>query len=212
MESNNSERRLSKSVLLVLVVSGALGCGPDDSAAESCLKVAPCGGDLVGEWRLEAICVQRATLEASFAASIAGGFCPTQTLGAVTRGVSGSLVMNADLTFTMTGTLTGSTDFTVPASCLTGTNCAAVNASLQAEIASHPEVVSGSCSGGASCLCHQVLSVPFAGSGTYSTAGSTLTADAPLNNSQYCVQGNTVHFLASTMPGLMDEDLVAVRQ
>jgi hypothetical protein len=202
---------MAQRVLLALVVCGALGCGHDDSPAASCFKVAPCGGDLVGEWRLEAICVQRATLEASFAASIAGGFCPTQTLGAVTRGVSGSLVMNADLTFMMTGTLSGSTDFTVPASCLTGTNCAAVNASLQAEIASHPEVVSASCSGSASCLCREVISVPFAGSGTYSTAGSALTADAPLDDSQYCVQGDTVHFLTSTMPGLIDADLVATR-
>jgi hypothetical protein len=215
MEVNKPEPRMVQwvqRVLLVLVACGAFGCGNDDGAADSCFKVAPCGGDLLGEWRLEAVCVQRATLEASFAGSIAGGFCPTQTLGTVTRGVSGNLVMNADLTFSMNGTLTGTTDFTVPASCLSGTNCAAVNASLQAEIASHPEIVSGSCSGTASCLCHQVLSAPFAGSGTYSTAGSALTADTPLNDSQYCVQGDTVHFLASTMPGLMDEDLVAVRQ
>src|SRR5262245_38713385 len=212
MELDKPEWRITRRALLVFVACAVVGCGADDSAADSCLKVAPCGGDLVGEWRLEAVCVKRATLEASFAASIAGGFCPTQTLGTVTRGVSGSLVMNADLTFSMTATLTGSTDFTVPASCLTGTNCAAVNASLQAELASHPEVLSASCSGSASCLCHEVISVPVAGSGTYSTAGSGLTADPPLDDSQYCVQGDTVHFLTSTMPGMIDADLVAVRQ
>jgi hypothetical protein len=214
MDVKVPQSRKARRALLVLVAFGAFGCGQDESAAGGCFKVQPCGGDLVGEWRLDAFCVQRASLEATFAASVAGGFCPTQMLGNATRAVSGSLVLNADLTYSMTGTITGSTDFIVPASCLAGTNCATVSASLQAQIAagSHPELVSASCSGGTSCLCHEMLSVPLAGAGTYSTAGATLTANAPLGSSQYCVQGDTAHFLASTMPGLLDIDLVASRK
>jgi hypothetical protein len=213
-ERSAPEKRMAHRWLLVLVASGVVRCRHEDTAADSCLKVQPCGGDLVGEWQLEAICVQRAALEASFAAGVSGGFCPTQTLGNVMRAVSGSLVLNADFTYSMTGTLSGSTDFTVPASCLAGTNCAAVSASLQAEIAagSHPELASGACSGSSSCLCHEILSVPLTGSGTYSTAGAALTADAPLGASQYCVQGSTVHFLSGTMPGLLDIDLVAAKE
>src|SRR6476619_946772 len=99
MDVKVPQSRKEHRALLVLVAFGAFGCDQDEAAADGCFKVPPCGGDLVGEWRLDAICVQRASLEAAFAASVAGGFCPTQTLGNAMRAVSGSLVLNADLTY-----------------------------------------------------------------------------------------------------------------
>ena len=160
------------------------------------------------------LCVTRAALEASFAEIAAGSFCPTQTLGNDTRGASGSLALNADLTYSMSVTVTGTTEFNVPASCLGGASCADVSASLHAEIAAglHPGILSGSCSGASNCLCHEVLSQPLSGSGTYSTAGTALTADGVLGDSQYCVQGSTVHFLATAMLGMPQVDSVGVRQ
>src|SRR4029077_14639900 len=91
----------------------------------------------------------------------------------------------------------------VPASCLAGASCADLSASVQAEVAagSIPGAVSASCSGPSSCRCQELLSVPISGSGTYVTTGTSLTADGVLGDLQYCVQGNSVHLLASTTPG-----------
>ena len=212
MEPDWHGGKTARCALLILAACSVIGCGGGDAPADSRFKVQPCGGDVVGEWRVEALCVTRAALEASFAEIAAGSFCPTQTLGNDTRGASGSLALNGDLTYAMSVTVTGTTEFNVPASCLGGASCADVSASLHAEIAAglYLGILAGSCSGTLNCLCHEVLSQPLSGSGTYSTAGAALTADGVLGDAQYCVQGSTVHFLATAMAGMPQVDLVGV--
>lgn len=205
---------------LTLACAGVMltaGCGKDHGGpGASCLKVQPCGGNVVGAWNIVATCATRAALDSAFAAEVAGSACPTQMLGNVEETPTGTLRFNSDLTYSSMFTINSVVDVIIPAACLGGTNCASVNANLQAELAAglHPEVVSASCAGSSNCVCHQVISTPQSETGTYSIAGNAITlveADGTTSGVEFCVQGDTVHLMNVTM-STIDTDVVGVRQ
>ena len=71
------------------------GCGgsSDGGGGGSCGKVSPCGGSLVGTWTITASCE-------SVSNFTVGAECPGATIDESQITTSGTLVFNADMTFT----------------------------------------------------------------------------------------------------------------
>jgi hypothetical protein len=220
-----TDARLNVVALLLGAVLPSIGCGSDPGAAGSCGKVQPCGGDIVGDWRVVADCVNDAVLSMKLASDF-GASCPTVT-GHANVTETGSFTFSAGLSFSASATVAGTVDMNIPASCLAGSTCADVNAAIQADLAANPSpgITSVSCLGSSACTCRFTVGpVPLLESGTYTTAGTTLTltsaADGSVDQGGYCINGTTGHLmtLVMSMPmgsmGTMtiDEDTVMVRQ
>lgn len=174
------------------------GCGGSDGG--SCGMVAACGGDVVGEWTIVDTC-----LTASGGGAIFGDFCPTATIDASGIRASGMGSYRADMTFAGTVTLSGSVAFVLPASCLTMSGitltCAQLDQAVKQAMMDDPDpsIQSISCAGSGSCRCTaQMTPQTSTGSGTYTTSGTTLVENGS-SSSEYCVQGNELHVLSSSM-------------
>jgi hypothetical protein len=202
----------------VVLLTGAavvlLGCG---SGSGQCGGNVACGGNLVGTWNIEDLCVESAT------STMTGSTC--SGIGVSTSGLreSGTITFNADLTYTSNATISGSLSETVPSSCLTTggvtVSCAQLNAGFQP---ASDGGLAGSCvsGGGGSCVCSfQFPSQTSMESGTYSISGSTVTntpTAGTASSSSYCVQGSTLTLasMPMSMPGASQgsAELVLTRQ
>src|SRR5205085_9641095 len=109
--------------------------------------------------------------------------------------VSGSLMFNPDLTYVATGVSEMLTvTEVVPLSCTGQASCAAFAQSIMAGSTSPVPVT---CSGSNTCTCTiSGTAMSMNESGTYSTAGTTLST-IPANGTQsdddYCVKGTALH-------------------
>jgi hypothetical protein len=219
---------MSMSAIAWSGVAGLLlvGCSGDDGPAATCGKVQPCGGDVVGQWMVATECESRDHFDAAvadFATMAAQSWCPGQTLRAFEPRVSGSLSFDAAGTYSVAFLLGANLDVNLPVSCLSGLSCAGATANFQAQIAAgtyaNPNVSSVSCVGSSDCVCRSVLSAPQSETGTYSIAGTALTFTdmaGGFTDNSYCVEGNALHLLTTSMASTgqtnIDADLVAVRQ
>jgi hypothetical protein len=139
---------------------------------------------------------------------------------------SGTVTFNADQTYALSLTQTGTVKVNVPAACLMQggitLTCDQVAQVLQANLGSTSEFKSVTCTGTKGCSC--VFGVSFTNdqSGTWAIADKTLTFNASGGTAAdgFCVQGNELHMMnvdqTMTM-GTMGEakitsDIVAVRQ
>src|SRR3954464_2652712 len=100
----------SNSVVATVVLSAALGltmlsCG---GGSGSCGKVQPCGGNVVGTYSVGAACVDRAALNMEI-----GMDCPGATATISGINVSGSGSFNADMTYSITETISASVSETI---------------------------------------------------------------------------------------------------
>jgi hypothetical protein len=184
--------------------------------AGACGTVEPCGGDIVGTWKLTEDCVNLAALQPA-----AQQICATARITSATAGVSGTLTFNADLTYTRTQTTTAIIDWSIPISCVSGLTCADFGALVQAGITAGETFT---CTGTVSCSCQEAGVESHSESGTYALSGTDLTVvndlDGSASSGGYCVQGGALHLVTvdatmSTGPmgqATIDEDVVAVRQ
>ena len=186
--------------------------GSGNSAGTSCSTVTPCGGDLVGTWRVTSSCL---TVSGELDLSIIGIDC---TRGQITSGalqVSGTFTANSDTTFSDNTTTTGNVDFTLVEQCRhwSGTLvvCDALGRSAFPSIGfqQYPATSCQDAASGGGCTCHGgvaqsggmgVVSVTPLTSGNYTTSGSALTiTDGFYNTSySYCVSGNTLTLTPQT--------------
>lgn len=216
-------------VLVVMAVAGlglsAAACDGSSglgSGGGTCGKVQPCGGNLVGQWKVGGSCVNQAAFSMQVGAAFAE-FCPSATVDSPNFGASGTLAFNADMTYALMVTTTGSFKMNIPSSCLAGATCAQLDAILKAD--PPPNTQSIACSGSGTCVCTAVLAPMMANeTGTYSTAGTVVTTTPASGASpdavEYCVQGTEGHFLSvdRTMNmGAMgqvtiNQDIVATKQ
>jgi hypothetical protein len=182
-------------------------CG--SSGSGSCGKVAPCGGDITGNWTISDACVSNTAVMMQITQFVPN--CTTVTASAGSVHATGSASFNADMTYSLTETLTASGKAKVPPECLqTGgitLTCAELDQVLQALIAANSvPVTSAHCSGSGSCDCDVTLApTTTTEMGTYATTGTTLTTTAStgtVNAIGYCVQKNELHMAAvdATMP------------
>lgn len=202
MRKRNASALAIRSMVLLTAAAGAmLGCG---SGSGQCGGNSTCGGNLVGTWTIEDVCVQSAT------STMTGSTC--SGIGVNSSGLreSGTITFNSNLTYTSNATISGAFTETIPSSCLTvggvTLSCDQLNATFQG---ASDGGLGGSCvSGtGGSCDCFfQIPSQTSTTSGTYAVSGSTVTntpTGGTASTSNYCVQGSTLTLasMAMGMPG-----------
>lgn len=187
----------------------------------SCDNVTPCGGDVVGTWAVAGSC-----LPVAGEADMSGfglGCSAAPVTGALE--VSGTFTANADGTFSDQTITAGSSEISLPPSCLdvsgTVTTCARVGSPLQALGFASVTCVDAA-DGGCTCSADSmqtgglaVVSLDAATTGTYSVAGNVLTATtrAALDYA-YCVAGNTLTLSPQTVSktGLVTGAIVMQKQ
>ena len=207
-----------------------VGCSSDSSGSGgNCGKVAPCGGDIVGTWKVVDSCADSAP------ATTSTGACPGETFQVASLSASGTITFSADMTYDVSLIESASETATVPTSCLGtgGTGGIPVScdefAKVLAEVTPADAGASTTCAAsGSNCRCNTVLSgLAVHDKGTYALSGSTLTSTSiPSTGTStaagYCVQGNTLHITSTLMGtgnapaspamGVPAADLVATRQ
>jgi hypothetical protein len=183
-----------------------VGCSSNSSGSGgNCGKVAPCGGDIVGTWKVVDSCADSAQ------ATTSTGSCPGETLQVASFSASGTITFNADMTYTDSLTESASATATAPTSCLsTGgipVSCDRY-AKFLADVTPADAGASTTCAvSGSTCSCHVILSgLVVHEMGTYSLSGNTFSSTvspstAMGNAAGYCVQGNTLH-ITSTLMGM----------
>ena len=183
---------MRKSLFIVCV--WLLGCG--DSGSGQCGAFTPCGGAIVGNWRITGYC---SNITGSSSSS-----CTGMTANAQVQ-VNGTLSFTSTGTYSIAGTENGTNNVTYPQACLTSVNmtCARLETALNTGMGG----ISGSCQSNANgdCACTEnFANVPVGEQGTYSTSGSSLNmiktdGTTSEGSTQYCVQGNTL-MLQATSP------------
>jgi len=205
---------------------GDAGDGGDGGSPATCGNVQPCGGDVVGGWKFVEECesiVSFAAAAANFSMMAVQSWCVGQTLVGIEPEASGSLVFDADGSYSLAVTHGGFLDINFPADCLAGVSCEDTTAGLQAQIDagtfSMPNVTSISCAGSSNCVCRAAVDVYRAEAGTFTLSGNVVTfngAGGGVNSKSYCVVGNAIHILDTAMRTAgqtdVDSDLVAMKQ
>jgi hypothetical protein len=211
----------TRNVVAMVVLSAALGltmlsCG---GSSGSCGKVSPCGGDVVGNYNVSAACFDNAALSMNLIAD-----CPGASVKILGLNVSGSASFNADMTYSVTETVSITASETIPTSCLTTSGitvtCAQLDQAIQMLVAQSPGTYqSAHCSGASACTCTFTLAPQtMSEAGTYTTSGTTLTttdSTGSSSSSEYCAQGNELHMLQVDMTmamGKVQADLVLTKK
>jgi hypothetical protein len=170
-------------------VGGAGGAG---GGVADCGEVQPCGGEIVGSWTIKGACAPAPTLAGVVAQleALCGDVVTTTTID-----VSGTVVLNADGTYTTSGTDGANATVHVTASCLaqSGMTCDDVGRG----------VGTASACVSASGACDCTLSTPAQSAtqtGTYTVSGTSLTLDvmtpAPRTEIDgFCVTGDELHVM-----------------
>jgi hypothetical protein len=179
-----------------LMLPGAgTGTGGQPASSPTCAKVQPCGGSVVGTWKLTSTCVGDGVVDAS-------SICPAATGSIDMISGTGTVTYAADGTYQTMGRLALDVTLTIPTACFgPGETCATLGAML----AQQAQIPAASCTtSGASCAC-RISTVQGAETGTWQTSGTTLTLTpmgGDVSNDDYCVQGNELHDIAldTTMP------------
>jgi hypothetical protein len=174
----------------ILIVS--LGCGGSSSGTgglAACGDFTPCGGSVVGTWRITEYCSEPATFSSSNC---------TMKIDLSNVQLSGTFDFTSSGSYSSAGSGGGTATFTYSQGCLTAMKIAC--AQMASSIESADAGVSLSCISNAAGDCNCTEAMPqTAGSeqGTYTISGSSLvmtktgSTDAP-TPSDYCVQGNTL--------------------
>lgn len=204
-----------------------VGCSSNSGgSADDCGKIAPCGGNIVGTWKIVDSCAD------SSPATTSTGSCPGETFQVASFSASGTIAFNADMTYKVSLTESASETATAPTSCLsTGgipVSCDEF-AKVVAEVTPADAGASTTCTAsGSTCSCHVDLSgLAVHEMGTYSLSGNTISSTPSPSTGMssaagYCVQGNTLHITSTLMGtgnapgapamGIPATDLVATKQ
>jgi hypothetical protein len=188
----------------LLVLVAVLGCGGGGDS--SCGKVQPCGGDVVGAWKLQSGCA----LGEAATDLIAADLCADATGDVAIVGGTAAVTFNADQSYVQTGDVEMEFHLTLPMSCFAeGGTCADLKAAYAEAMATDPRFKATTCAAsGSACVCNIRLVLDVGESGTYSSAATSLTtrtAGGPATTAQYCVQGDELHNIDvdMAMPGPM---------
>jgi hypothetical protein len=180
----------------LLAALALLGCGGGGDA-QSCGRVSPCGGDVVGTWRAAGSCYDAGNFMAALTTQLAL-YCPpgvslTQTASDADRAISA--VFAADGTFSGTSTWSGSIQFQVPFACLPGSTCADLDVALGRLVDPSNGLVGTACTGTSDCSCTLSYGGTSSETGTFTISGSTLETahDGVVTDTPYCVSGSTLH-------------------
>jgi hypothetical protein len=219
---NDRLQQVSVVMGLAALLAGATSCGGGSGGGGGgvggplgCAQVAPCGGDVLGSWKLTGGCINTASLNATIKA-----ICPGASASAGAPTISGTVTYNADLTYAAVNVSEGiMLTEVVPLNCTNETSCAAFAQSIS------DASTTVTCTGSGTCNCtFSAPAMPMSETGTYSTAGTVLsmtpdTTGVPSNN-PYCVKGTTLHVMSldTTMnmgpmgTATIESDIIGQRQ
>ena len=180
------------------------GGASSGGAGPSCSALSPCGGSVVGAWKVTSSCLK---LSGEMDVTLASLGCSTvPVVGSLTT--TGTFVANADGTFTDNTRTTGSATFPLARACLSISSvertCEQISSIFQAVgwTTSTCTTTNGQCN--CSVTADQpgglgTLSEVETTKGQYSTSGNLLTTDDTVT--PYCVSGEQLT-VAPTFPGL----------
>jgi hypothetical protein len=202
---------LASTLAGVALSFASAGCG--DGGGGTC-GVAPCGGDVVGNWTASSACVDPAILTMDIMFGLRDT-CPTAFVGAASLTPRGTLALAADMTFTGALDVDATVDVIFPPACVGDATCAQWAEPMQTLVGRNG-VTAVSCAGTGSCTCTTLQTIEIINAtGTWATSGTLLTfAEAPGGNGPYCVQGSSLHMIgldAATMTKVAN-DIVLTRQ
>jgi hypothetical protein len=184
------------------------GCSSSsDGAAGSCGKVSPCGGSIVGTWKIQDACANSAS------APLADMECSGETLQIGSLNASGTVTFNADMTYTVSVNESFSETLNTPTTCLTmggaTVSCSDLSATASAAaMGLDGGMTKASCAtAGSNCACTITASNEVDNeTGTYTLSGNTFTttptgsmSSSMSSSTGYCVQGNTLHVISMMM-------------
>lgn len=183
-------------VLLAALVGSGVSCGGDGG---SCAMVPNCGGDVVGNWTITSSCTKGS-------GTVALDGCTTPASVSASLNITGTLSFRSDLTYDVSGAISGTESILYPAACLTiqgvTITCDQLNQVLAGGTgAGTPTGRCTATSGGCSCTL-TIPPQPSDESGTYTVSGGILTttpAGGSPETTGYCVQGNRFDY-TPTMP------------
>jgi hypothetical protein len=210
-----SMRRVFDKALLASIVwalcvpfaacSSSSSHGGDGGTPSNCGKVAPCGGDIVGAWKV---------IDACPTGSGTVPNCPGATVKVSSIRVTGTVEFNMDKTYSDTLTESLSETLTLPNSCLMalGVTCAE-----QAAILMNGTTCTTS---GSDCVCTIKPNQTTMVTGTYTLAGNTVTTTSNASptsasstgSADYCVQGSLLHLISTPMGGGAGQEIVAMKE
>ena len=203
---------LGSGLVSVIVLAALAGCGGGQGG--SCGDFAACGGDVVGNWSVQAFCGK---LTDSTAA------CGNLTVDLDGVQASGTETFTAANVVTSDVQTSGFSTLHVPGSCLTFNGvkltCDQVNAGFMATIGMTGTIDSIVCTTeGQGCSCKQTQTPQSTTTtGTYVITGNQLTitdsATGEISGMDYCVSGSTLRYkppAASMVPGMGFEFQVSV--
>ena len=186
----------------LVVTASVAACGGGTATiggtGGSCANVSPCGGNVVGTWNIANFC---ATGSSSSAAPPVG--CSAQREQFNVVGISGTLTFNADGTYSETTTVTESVVLSVAMNCMADGAAVSCSQLGQTETSAADGAAVSCVANGSNCDCTlPPRTATLSGTGMYSTSGTLLTITPPSGSgstSQYCVQGNTLSLVSTTM-------------
>ncbi len=178
--------------------NGGAGSGGSSGGQANCTNVSPCGGNVVGTWKVASSCL---TLSGDLDVSQASMGCPTVPITSGSLQVSGTWTANSDGTYTDATTTNGSLTVTLSAACLTvssvQTPCVKMGGALSGLGWNNMTCATNA---GGQCICSGttsqtggigLVSTDASKTGNYTTSGNDLTTDSQVDYS-YCVAGNTL--------------------
>ena len=195
---------MAKSLLVVAAIMSvtSLACG-GGSSNSSCGAFTPCGGAVLGTWKVANLC----TSTADAGAPKADAACSTTTSNPNMK-YGGTFTFRNDGTYTANLAVSGSQTLTYSAGCFNGAYSCSTIDSVFKNPGTADAGLSGSCTSASSgnCACNETMNAQMMPiEGTYTTSGSTVTMTSGSGSSpepsDFCVQGNTLTLRGSSSSG-----------
>ena len=181
-----------------LTLLGVLLAGCSANGDYSCGQVAPCGGNVVGNWTIVSSCA--GFTDPAQQSDISGVCNADGPSGGTTFGQTGSIAGTWSFTGSLTFSLSVMSTISAEFSCTGNLTCSELDTAAKGMQGSDATIQSIGCktASGGGCLCAITNVATQMQTGTYSTAGSTLTLSDG-SSIDYCVQGNTLHWIRNDM-------------
>lgn len=161
-----------------------------------CASFTPCGGNPVGTWQIQSSCA----VGLDSALSTALGPACADAMHLLAADHQGTLTLSADGIYSEQSTTDMEMESSFSLACvnamagstLTAEQMPAFCSQYQTEMRASAQVTEANCAmSGEECVCNTVSHYQFAGSGTYTVSGATLTNDQGSSMS-YCVQNGVL--------------------
>ena len=186
---------------LGLLCCAAAACGDDGGDGAACAPVVACGGDVVGTWEIESICISEDVtdnFEAELPPECAGAF-----LDADVQVSDATLEYTADGTLTTSGSLAVTSQYRFSEACLlaispdfpdlSDATCAALADSAEVELVSDGTNSTVTCQlGSGACDCETSEVADATSSGSYSLMNDQIVV-GPVGL-PYCVSGDELRY------------------